>query len=162
MTERFKPGDVRNSSKVYIFDAGNNILGVKRAADDPARAGFWDLPGGEAELLQAENRLETPTECAARETYEETSFRFPHWMFRLVAEDTSPSAKGPHLNHRSFFRVDVGSFRPRLSCLDESEHETSGWLNPELAALILGTPLQKETVWRAVGAAADAMVVSYA
>lgn len=155
MTERFAPGEERFSSKVVIFDAGNAVLTVLRAAHDRARAGQWDLPGGEADPHEA------AIDCARRETWEETGFDLPRRYFQLVWRDRRPSAKGPHVNTRSFFRVELGLFRPVPPRLDIAELATHEWRSPAEAATTLGHCVQREAIDRSVIGLLDSMRVDF-
>jgi 8-oxo-dGTP pyrophosphatase MutT (NUDIX family) len=153
--ERFKPGDNRFSSKVAIFDAGNAVLTVQRAAHDEARGGAWDLPGGEA--LAGEEALD----CVIRETREETGFDFPRHLFNLIWEVKRPSRRGPHSNIRSFFRLDVSLFHPTPPGLNREELQLFDWPSPEQAVVTLGHPLQRQAILRSIGHVADAMKVNF-
>ena len=114
-------------SVVFIKNENNQILVLRRSADDRWMPNVWALPGGKAELN------ETPEEAAIREVKEETNLDVSNLKFVHYLNDKKYNV--------SYFTT--STFDGNIK-VDQSEHSDYLWISVENLNTIITTPLLYE------------------
>ena len=98
-----------------IVVRGDHLLMVR------SHRGFWSTPGGHLEFG------ETPAECAARETEEETGVQVTNIEFVAITNDLLPDTGKHYVT--IWMRADAGPVTPIVG--DPEEIAELGWFAPD-------------------------------
>ncbi|HUB93752.1 MAG TPA: NUDIX hydrolase [Verrucomicrobiae bacterium] len=128
---------VDNVTKVALFDLDGRMLLLKRAKDDYARPGKWDLPGGGIEAG------ESPLQAVLREASEEIHINLPAASLQLVYAVTRLSPAGDISVNRFVF---VGAMPINATIQLSHEHEAFRWLVFEEAVRLYAHPVYVEAL----------------
>lgn len=111
-----------NVSVLFLYHQ-NKVLFLQTAKPKEVIGGTWGVPGGKHE------QMETPTDAAIRELYEETGIHIKHEAIKFLGFYYARVLGKESLDVRlSVYRSDIASNKPLKIKLNSLEHKAYKWV----------------------------------
>jgi 8-oxo-dGTP pyrophosphatase MutT (NUDIX family) len=141
------------SVKLMVANPSNEILVVRRAADDKFRGREHELPGGEISMSWHASRQKQQRQViagGAQELWEETGLQLNELEVVAVKGPIVRASKYGHVNKRHLIVARTAIFDPTI-CYDSVpggplEHFEHSWMTPGNAYEAVSHPVQRELI----------------